>query len=206
MPLAPFESSANDRLHQHVVRPASYAHADSKVDLPLRRNIQIERGHELLRLAREGVEFSDWSQTTVVFETEGHDVGEVPGDLRVRSELPSPSSFGPGVGFLERRVDGPVQTPLLFVYDGPYLQAPDRTGEDRASISEFRRQADADRPVPAFRRSHSRPDVVANPLPSLVIWHRSEDVEPGLEPGRSEEHTSELQSLRHLVCRLLLET
>src|SRR5262245_62711242 len=30
----------------------------------------------------------------------------------------------------------------------------------------------------------------------------------GFEPGfvaRSEEHTSELQSLRHLVCRLLLE-
>src|SRR5437899_9739362 len=25
------------------------------------------------------------------------------------------------------------------------------------------------------------------------------------EPQRSEEHTSELQSLRHLVCRLLLE-
>src|ERR1035441_6925240 len=27
----------------------------------------------------------------------------------------------------------------------------------------------------------------------------------GFEPMRSEEHTSELQSLRHLVCRLLLE-
>src|ERR1035441_2432881 len=27
----------------------------------------------------------------------------------------------------------------------------------------------------------------------------------GLTVGRSEEHTSELQSLRHLVCRLLLE-
>src|ERR1039458_6079685 len=26
-----------------------------------------------------------------------------------------------------------------------------------------------------------------------------------VSPGRSEEHTSELQSLRHLVCRLLLE-
>src|SRR5262245_62556509 len=26
-----------------------------------------------------------------------------------------------------------------------------------------------------------------------------------LDAGRSEEHTSELQSLRHLVCRLLLE-
>src|ERR1039458_10800669 len=28
---------------------------------------------------------------------------------------------------------------------------------------------------------------------------------PGTGGGRSEEHTSELQSLRHLVCRLLLE-
>src|SRR5262245_65304488 len=27
----------------------------------------------------------------------------------------------------------------------------------------------------------------------------------GISAGRSEEHTSELQSLRHLVCRLLLE-
>src|SRR5205814_10691779 len=27
----------------------------------------------------------------------------------------------------------------------------------------------------------------------------------GFSPNRSEEHTSELQSLRHLVCRLLLE-
>src|SRR5262245_65287396 len=28
---------------------------------------------------------------------------------------------------------------------------------------------------------------------------------PAQRPPRSEEHTSELQSLRHLVCRLLLE-
>src|SRR5690606_41224430 len=28
---------------------------------------------------------------------------------------------------------------------------------------------------------------------------------PGLAPGRSEEHTSELQSRENLVCRLLLE-
>src|ERR1035441_5089052 len=32
-----------------------------------------------------------------------------------------------------------------------------------------------------------------------------EDALPGKEIFRSEEHTSELQSLRHLVCRLLLE-
>src|SRR5205814_6548293 len=45
-------------------------------------------------------------------------------------------------------------------------------------------------------------------LPQLSVYvaevaHRHPD---GIEAGvRSEEHTSELQSLRHLVCRLLLE-
>src|ERR1035438_10755060 len=35
-------------------------------------------------------------------------------------------------------------------------------------------------------------------------WRFNEVERPDL-PHRSEEHTSELQSLRHLVCRLLLE-
>src|SRR5947199_4525200 len=34
---------------------------------------------------------------------------------------------------------------------------------------------------------------------------RLPEVGPGAAAHRSEEHTSELQSLRHLVCRLLLE-
>src|SRR5438045_6767964 len=38
-------------------------------------------------------------------------------------------------------------------------------------------------------------------LPCFNLWRES-----GMHRGgRSEEHTSELQSLRHLVCRLLLE-
>src|ERR1035441_4968375 len=35
--------------------------------------------------------------------------------------------------------------------------------------------------------------------------HIIEAVYKAMRDGRSEEHTSELQSLRHLVCRLLLE-
>src|SRR5438045_7394265 len=39
-----------------------------------------------------------------------------------------------------------------------------------------------------------------------VLWNRSKKKRRSDEPPlRSEEHTSELQSLRHLVCRLLLE-
>src|SRR5258705_9161989 len=35
----------------------------------------------------------------------------------------------------------------------------------------------------------------------MLVWN----CRPGSAEARSEEHTSELQSLRHLVCRLLLE-
>src|SRR5205814_8084724 len=49
-------------------------------------------------------------------------------------------------------------------------------------------------------------------LPSSPFWSRSfQDLVRAAPSGngpfltRSEEHTSELQSLRHLVCRLLLE-
>src|SRR5258705_7742638 len=48
----------------------------------------------------------------------------------------------------------------------------------------------------------------SNVLSALKAWWPVLAVATFLEilkPGRSEEHTSELQSLRHLVCRLLLE-
>src|SRR5262245_20687594 len=47
---------------------------------------------------------------------------------------------------------------------------------------------------------------------SGTVFESGYPIKPGIEPElvariskRSEEHTSELQSLRHLVCRLLLE-
>src|SRR5438045_5689746 len=42
--------------------------------------------------------------------------------------------------------------------------------------------------------------------PCWSVWKDAPCLAPSfLSPSRSEEHTSELQSLRHLVCRLLLE-
>src|SRR6476659_10333976 len=43
-----------------------------------------------------------------------------------------------------------------------------------------------------------------SPRPAWTRW-ASRWRRPAAAPRRSEEHTSELQSLRHLVCRLLLE-
>src|SRR5437899_7369169 len=41
--------------------------------------------------------------------------------------------------------------------------------------------------------------------PNVLFMQKHWDVMRSDDAGRSEEHTSELQSLRHLVCRLLLE-
>src|SRR5206468_11415157 len=46
-------------------------------------------------------------------------------------------------------------------------------------------------------------DVTSEPLPPLA--RKTDWVEVTLDLGRSEEHTSELQSRSDLVCRLLLE-
>src|SRR5262245_64309043 len=66
------------------------------------------------------------------------------------------------------------------------------------------------------RRQRQHMHVLAELLEALLVLHAEmlllvddEEAEIGeLHPfgeKRSEEHTSELQSLRHLVCRLLLE-
>src|SRR5258708_30240999 len=53
----------------------------------------------------------------------------------------------------------------------------------------------------------SPPRLQPGPQPRPPWWHpfRRRRWRPPPLPGRSEEHTSELQSPDHLVCRLLLE-
>src|SRR2546429_4579194 len=57
------------------------------------------------------------------------------------------------------------------------------------------------------RRAPPRPPSRApSAAPRAASWSaRSGSPPPGRCPSRSEEHTSELQSRLHLVCRLLLE-
>src|SRR5205814_9254519 len=59
----------------------------------------------------------------------------------------------------------------------------------------------ARREVIEWLRQRSRPYLFSNSIPPVVAAASL----AVLELLRSEEHTSELQSLRHIVCRLLLE-
>src|SRR5205814_7503172 len=78
-------------------------------------------------------------------------------------------------------------------------------------------------PLAGRQASISNPTALApgstNPISASMRWPADRKAGPGVACGRyrggatsraairlrSEEHTSELQSLRHLVCRLLLE-
>src|SRR5699024_11537551 len=61
-----------------------------------------------------------------------------------------------------------------------------------------------DRDPPAAARRHPLPDPVLRHLSRVDRGDLDAGV-AGLDAGRSEEHTSELQSRFDLVCRLLLE-
>src|SRR5438309_5361592 len=54
------------------------------------------------------------------------------------------------------------------------------------------------------RRGHQGRRLLRRPYPRHHLWFRLAR-RSGRRDGRSEEHTSELQSQFHLVCRLLLE-
>src|SRR2546425_7997412 len=89
-----------------------------------------------------------------------------------------------------------------------------REAEDRA-VTAYQRRAR----LPGFRKGkapaaivkkHFADDIRQETLQELIrtCWKvavEQESLKPVADPHRSEEHTSELQSLAYLVCRLLLE-
>src|SRR3712207_8465421 len=70
---------------------------------------------------------------------------------------------------------------------------------DRHVVEELR-QGDTDHPEGGQER-----DLAPGDAQPPRGGHRQDDEQPDRRPGRSEEHTSELQSRQYLVCRLLLE-
>src|SRR6266436_3501624 len=75
---------------------------------------------------------------------------------------------------------------------------------------QFRRGLDRERQLPLQRLAVARVLLdkggeVAHPVRQLLLPHGADVLDDGGFDDRSEEHTSELQSRLHLVCRLLLE-
>src|SRR5205814_8468987 len=72
----------------------------------------------------------------------------------------------------------------------------------RQTANRFRKRFDVRRGGAAAAADHVEPAIFR---PFLQLWGQRLRCFNMVGGCRSEEHTSELQSLRHLVCRLLLE-
>src|SRR5262245_62504732 len=82
----------------------------------------------------------------------------------------------------------------------PTRRSSDLVARHRFSFLRASRNGPASELLERVRLTH----VADSPVAALSHGQRHADLKLALL-ARSEEHTSELQSLRHLVCRLLLE-
>src|SRR5689334_23997782 len=87
----------------------------------------------------------------------------------------------------------------LFPYTTLFRSLPDRGVQGREG-DHVQGPLEKRSPAVETRLSHRR---ASRQLPQLAAHRRPQG--RGLQHQRSEEHTSELQSQFHLVCRLLLE-
>src|SRR5262245_63295451 len=110
-------------------------------------------------------------------------------------------SAAPGVPVAAPGASPPNPTPAAGVpspREGPAADAP-----TAAAVSPLAERLTALAASPVFHPQDTGIAVVA--LPDGRTAFERNAARPLRPASRSEEHTSELQSLRHLVCRLLLE-
>src|SRR5438552_4871764 len=108
-----------------------------------------------------------------------------------------------GSGELAQRIRRPSETPEVPPVPSPAPEPATSEGPDLSRQS----QADVDRKNVGCVTCHTATDAPTMHTATTVRL-ACVDCHGGREPhrgGRSEEHTSELQSPDHLVCRLLLE-
>src|ERR1700720_3324895 len=70
-----------------MVSAAGHAYTDAKVELPIRRYVEINRRKDLLLLFTQGIEIADWTEPAVVFQPTDDLFRERIADLDVWREL-----------------------------------------------------------------------------------------------------------------------
>src|SRR5205823_11804873 len=96
----------------------------------------------------------------------------------------------------------PPPTPTLFPYTTLFRSPPGRSPRSRRCCSSGTAERECPEPPAANpRQGAGRPGTA----PAVALPPGNEGAGCDARAFRSEEHTSELQSLAYLVCRLLLE-
>src|SRR5208282_1376813 len=111
------EPVAEDHLRDQMVGCAGDPHAQTEIDFPLRRNVQINGGNNLVLLLRNGVESRDGPHRAVIFQPAGNLRSEVVAEFEIRREDNALVHALSVTRSVERGVDRPVPFPDLLVHD-----------------------------------------------------------------------------------------
>src|SRR6476646_673711 len=84
---SPAESAANDGFNDQVVRRPGDSPADTKVEFPFRRDIQVNGGKELLLLVGYRIKAADRAKRAVVFQSGAEGLGEIVRHFDIGREL-----------------------------------------------------------------------------------------------------------------------
>ena len=109
---AQLEPVAYDELDDQVIGAAREAETDSEVDLPIRREVQVENGEYLVLLVVPGVEPPDRAQGAVVLGADGDQYRKLEAQLGARGEVPASH-------LLTRRTDSEAAGNLPDTTTGP---------------------------------------------------------------------------------------
>src|SRR6266568_8905261 len=118
------EPPTNDHLDDQMVGVARHAYSDAKVELPIRRHVEINRGKNLLLLVTQGIEVADWTEPAVVLQPANNPFRKRIADLYVRRELKAQLSAGPFQSTLDRRIEREIPPLELLVDNRPNLPGP----------------------------------------------------------------------------------
>src|SRR2546430_11698100 len=102
-----------------MVGAAGHPHAHAKVELPFRREVQVDGRKDLLLLVLQRVEACDRTERAVVLESGGNLGTEVVAEFEVGRELKSLLDAGSVERAVHRGVERPVPPPRLLAYYGP---------------------------------------------------------------------------------------
>src|SRR5580704_3681683 len=83
---------------------------------------------------------------------------------------------------VERGVDGPIPSSDLLIDNRANLPGPCVDGKLPALVADFVRETDSDGPVPFGRNAKARPNMIADPIPSLTGACRGENIKSRFEP------------------------
>src|ERR1022692_2198516 len=126
-----------DAFHDQVIGGSGRANADAEVELPFGREIDIDRGKELLLLVFERVEAGERTVSRIVFQPARKFLGEIVAELRVGRKRSSLVHALAVPGTVQSGIERQIPRTDFLVDDGTDFPGPGIGRESGALVTDL---------------------------------------------------------------------